>query len=237
MKYIITSGPMEIAIDQVRKIQNSSTGKLGAIFVEQLIATNHQEVVYIHTSGAMRPRDECTQIEINNHQQLLAALEAEITADSVVIHAMAVSDFTSAGTLLYDDLIDLIFTNKESITTKEDVKKLIDSNLQVVDKLTSASDQVVFLNRSIKIIDQIKKINPSVKLVGFKLLSAVSENELIAVAQATKTRTDCDYIVANIKEEVSTEKHHAYIIGGESIEEVFTKQQIAQKIIELVEEK
>lgn len=237
MKYIITSGPMETEIDKVRKIKNSSTGKLGAVIAEQLIVGEQQNVVYIHTPKAQVPQGVCKQIQISDHQQLINALKAEVTADSVVIHCMAVSDFETRGTITKAELGQLIIDNKEQLNSSEDVCQLINRNLHLADKLSSKDDQVVFLNRSMKIIDEIKKINSQVKLVGFKLLSAVSPQELISVAEATKTRANCDYIVANIMEEVTSDAHHAYIIGDEQIIEAYTKQQIAEKIIGLMEEK
>lgn len=236
MKYIITSGPMETEIDRVRKIQNSSTGKLGQVIAEQIIANGCEQLVYIHTKNALRPAGICKEILITNHQQLLTALQTEISDDCVVIHCMAVSDFETAGSITKPELAKLILNNKDKLDNYEDICKLIDDSLQVSDKLSSKADQIVFLNRSIKIIDEIKKINPKVKLIGFKLLSGVSPQELITVANATKERANCDYIVANIMEQVSADAHRAYIIGNDQITEVETKQQIAEKLIELMEE-
>lgn len=236
MKYIITSGPMETSIDSVRKIQNSSTGKLGAVIADKLGATNHDRVVYIHTKGAIKPRTNCKQILISNHAQLIDSLKAEITDDSVVVHAMAISDFDTQGTIARDELAKLIINNKSELETEDDVNRLINSNLVVKDKLSSSNDQVIFMKRSIKVIDEIKKINPNVKLIGFKLLSNVSQDELLSVASQIKQRANCDYVVANIKEEVSASKHHAYILGDNYLTEVDTKEEIAEKIIELMEE-
>ncbi len=236
MKYIITSGPMEMNIDRVRKIQNSSSGRLGATVVKELFKAGISDVVYIHTAGAIIPNEDCIRVLIDDHQQLLDALESELTDDSVVVHAMAISDFYLRGTLTQERLAQLIIDHKNDLTTADDVQALLAQHATVTDKLASDSDQVILINRSIKVIDQIKQLNPNCKLIGFKLLSNVSEAELLTVGRNIWARANCDYVVANLKEEVSANAHHAYIIGADSVIEAFTKEQIAKKIIELMEE-
>ncbi len=236
MKYIITSGPMESEIDKVRKIQNSSSGKLGCEFVNQLQARGITEIVYIHTPRALVPANVRT-ILITDHNQLLAALEAEITDDSAVIHAMAISDFNIKGTASIDLMAKSIYEQLTEVNDESDIIKVIKQTVAKQDKLASDTDQLVVMEKAIKIIDQIKLINPKCKLVGFKLLSNVSDERLIEVATNIKLRANCDYVVANKKEEVTQFDHRALIIGAENIIEVKNKVQIANQIINLLEEK
>lgn len=236
MKYIITSGPMETAIDSVRRIQNSSTGRLGSTFVEILNDANINDIVYIHTPGAVVPNCACKQLSIEDHQQLLDALKRELTDDSVVIHAMAISDFEVVGTITQARLAELFISNKQQLNCEQDIINLLNQHAEITDKLASSEDQLIVMNKSIKIIDQIKKINPKCKLIGFKLLSNVSEDELIAVGTTIKQRANCDYVVANLKEQVGADEHHGFIIGDQAVYEVNSKVQIASKIIELMEE-
>lgn len=235
MKYIITSGPMESQIDSVRKIKNSSSGKLGTVFAEQLLKRGYSNIVYIHTSGALVP-DKVKTIEIDGHKQLLSALEREITDDSVIVHAMAISDFNIKGTNPIECVADAIYSNLDQIETREDIVKLINANVKLTDKLSSSNDQLVVMERAIKVIDQIKKINSNCKLIGFKLLSNVSDEELISVATGILNRANCDYVVANIKEQVKTESHRAIIVGDDYQQQVLSKQEIANTIIDLMEE-
>lgn len=236
MKYIVTSGPMESAIDSVRRIQNSSSGKLGATFIEELNKQGISDFVYIHTIGAEVPNCDCKRILIENHQQLLEALATELTDHSVVVHAMAISDFEVAGTITQNELASLIINNKQHLNCQQDVINLLTQQTKIVDKLSSRDNQLIVMNKSVKVIDQIKQLNPKCKLIGFKLLANTSVDELLAVGTRIKQRADCDYVVANLKEQVGTDSHHAYIIGTEVVYEVETKTQIAQKIIELMEE-
>lgn len=235
MKYIITSGPMESQIDSVRKIKNSSSGKLGTVFAEQLLKRGYSDIVYIHTSGALVPNRVKT-IDVDGHKQLLSALESEITDDSVIVHAMAISDFNIKGTNPIERVADVIYSNLDQIETRDDIVKLINANVKLTDKLSSSSDQLVVMERAIKVIDQIKKINSNCKLIGFKLLSNVSDEELVSVATGILNRANCDYVVANIKEQVKTESHRAIIVGNDYQQQVLSKQEIANTIIDLMEE-
>ncbi len=236
MKYIITSGPMESEIDKVRKIQNSSSGKLGCEFVTQLHARGMTEIVYIHTPRALVPANVRTVL-INDHNQLLSALEAEITGDSAIIHAMAISDFNIKGTASIDLMAKTVFEQLAEVNDQNDIIKIIRHTVEKQDKLASDVDQLVVMEKAIKIIDQIKLINPMCKLVGFKLLSNVSDERLIEVATNIKLRANCDYVVANKKEEVTEFEHRALIVGTENVIEVNDKVQIANQIIDLLEGK
>lgn len=236
MKYIITSGPMEMKIDNVRKIKNSSTGKLGTTIAEYM-TSNNKQVVYIHTKGATVPNCDCKELEIETHDQLLKQLENEIEAGDVVIHAMAISDFKTKGTISSSKMSDIIYENKGSINSKEDVEKIINDNLILSSKLSSNNDQVVFLEKEVKVIDEIKKINSKVVLIGFKLLSNTNTDELLKVAANLKKRANCDILIANKMEEVTSESHHAYVITDDKILEANSKIEIAENILNIVEEK
>ncbi len=235
MKYIITSGPMESAIDSVRKIKNSSSGKLGCVFVRELQKWNKDDIVYIHTSGALVPK-QVRSIQINDHEQLLNALQEELIDDCVVIHAMAISDFNISGSIQLDQMASLLYEKRNLFTSANDITDFIKKNVNFEEKLSSKHDQIVVMERAIKVIDQIKKINPNCKLIGFKLLSNVSDEQLIKVGRDILQRANCEYVVANKKEEVTNDNHRAFILGAEQCFEVSSKKQIANKIIELLED-
>ncbi len=235
MKYIITSGPMEMHIDSVRTIENSSSGVLAATMAKELSKQGYTDIVYIHTPKAVKP-DNCKCIEISDHKQLIQALEAEIESDSVIVHAMAISDFKMAGSIELDKLSQVIFENRNSLTSASSVEQLIYKHISYEDKLSSSSDQILLFEKEIKVIDQIKKINKDAKLVGFKLLSNVSKDELISVGKKIMKRADCDLVVCNIKEQVSKDSHIAQIIANDQVIEAKTKVEIAKVIIKLMEE-
>ncbi len=235
MKYIITSGPMETKIDDVRKIENSSTGSLGVQFIDSLVAKNYEQIVYIHTENAKLPSHEIKTIEVNSHAEIISALEAEITDDSVIIHAMAISDFNYQGTISVEELAQKIIENKNKLNNEGDVLNLLQKATKTPTKLSSKENQLLVMNRATKVIDEIKKINSKCRLVGFKLLSNVDYEELVDVASSIKERASCEYVVANRKEDICDGKHVAIIVGDNEKIQVKSKAEIAEKIIELME--
>ena len=67
MKILVTSGGTSEAIDSVRSITNHSTGRLGKIITETLLAAGH-EVCLITTPSALKPEPHphLTILEIKN---------------------------------------------------------------------------------------------------------------------------------------------------------------------------
>lgn len=236
MKYIITSGPMEMEIDSVRKIENSSSGLLGVAIAQELQRKGYNDIVYIHTKGAA-VLEGVIKHQINTHLELIEALKQENKGDCTIIHAMAISDYKMGGSISLNELSNLIIDNIAIIKQEEDIKKLIKENTHVVSKLSSSEDQVLLFEKEIKVIDQIKKMNPNAILVGFKLLSNVTTKELLVVGNDIKKRANCDIVVANIKEEVSSVNHKAYIISNDEVVEALTKKEIANKLISILEER
>lgn len=86
-----------------------------------------------------------------------------------------------------------------------------------------------------KVISQIKKMSPEVKLVGFKLLEGVSKEELYQVASNLRKKNNADYIVANDLSKIGNGKHWAMILDNNGIvEECTTKKEIAKALEKLL---
>jgi len=95
MKILVTSGGTSEAIDSVRSITNHSTGRLGKIITEILLAAGH-EVCLITTHRALKPdfHPYLTIREIKNTHDLLLEMKERVQHYQVLIHSMAVSDYT-----------------------------------------------------------------------------------------------------------------------------------------------
>ena len=95
MHILITSGGTSEAIDSVRSITNHSTGNLGKILAEMALAKGHQ-VTLITTPTALKPdpHPQLRLLLIQNVEELLAQMKTEVPQHQVLIHAMAVSDYT-----------------------------------------------------------------------------------------------------------------------------------------------
>ena len=71
-KIVITAGGTSEKIDNVRKITNSSSGKLGMTIANELLKRDDVFIYYICTKGSFRPVDERVKIiEIEGTMDLI----------------------------------------------------------------------------------------------------------------------------------------------------------------------
>lgn len=217
MKILITSGGTTEAIDSVRGITNHSTGKLGKRIAETFVANGHH-VTLVTTKQALKPKasDLLTIEVVDNVASLEQILKILVPKHDVMIHAMAVSDYTP---VYMADLEEVKQT---------DIDTLLHAKNQET-KISSRSEyQVLFLKKTPKMISLVKQWHPSIKLIGFKLLVAVSQEELLAVARESLIKNQADLIVANDLSQISGESHPAFLVKADSITEAATKEDIAQ---------
>lgn len=221
MKLLITSGGTSEKIDQVRSITNHSTGKLGALIADSFLAQGDQ-VTLITTRNAIKPaaHPNLTIQIIENVQELFEMMKPLVKTHDVLIHSMAVSDYTP-----------IYMTGFEQLTTSQDLTEFLNkTNKQ--SKISSKDNyQVLFLKQTPKIISQVKKWNPNIRLIGFKLLVDVSKEELLTVARASLTKNQAEIIVANDLSDISDNQHHAYLVKINSVIKADTKEEIAQQLV------
>lgn len=234
-KAIVTSGAMCTKVDSVREIMNTSTGSLGSKFADEL-AKENMSVVYVHTRTAILPKSKSIKlVEIEDSRGLLDVLTEELLGEEnpIVIHAMAIADFKIPTVISIDKLFEI---SQMGLATKADFINEI-SQIPKPEKLSSSTDQFAYFKRDLKVIDQIKKKKPSAYLVGFKLLSDVSDEELLDVANKMMQRTDSDIVVANIKERINASGHEAYIVDENGEILVHQKEEIVQTVIKKVRDR
>lgn len=225
MKLLITSGGTSEAIDQVRAITNHASGNLGKIIAEQALRIGH-EVTLVTTKQAVKPEPQknLTIIEITNVESLKSTLEPLVKTHHVLIHSMAVSDYTP-----------VYMTGLDEVQATEDITSLLDKK-NAESKISSKDDyQVLFLKKTPKVISYVKQWNPTIQLIGFKLLVDVSKEELFAVARQSIKRNGADYILANDLTDIKGNQHIAYLVDKTSEVQAQTKEEIAQLILETLE--
>ncbi|MDD4565798.1 MAG: phosphopantothenoylcysteine decarboxylase [Eubacteriales bacterium] len=226
---VITAGGTSEKIDEVRLISNFSSGRLGLAvakcFLESKTA-NIGKIYYLCDRNTIVPDDERVEaVRVLGAQGLLDALENLLATKKIdaVIHAMAVSDYT----------VKQVTTIGAIKAGEEDRDKLTEE-----EKISSEIDDlVIVLKRTPKVIAEIKKLQKETILVGFKLLSNVSKEELIETGYKLLQKNDCDMVLANDLREITGERHIGYLISrnGDYIR-LTTKKQIANEIVKNVEQ-
>lgn len=224
MKILITSGGTTEKIDAVRGITNHSTGYLGKEIAELFLAKGHH-VTLVTTKTAVKPepKENLKITEITNVESLLKKMEPLVKEHDVLIHSMAVSDYTP-----------IYMTDFAELEDTEDLAQFLHKS-NTESKISSASDyQVLFLKKTPKVISLVKQWNPAIQLIGFKLLVNVSKEELFKVARASLKRNKADIIVANDLSDITQDQHIAYLVDEKNEEKVTTKSAIARALFERI---
>lgn len=230
-KFIITAGGTSKRIDNVRKITNSSSGKLGMLIADCLLKERNDILIYyVCSKNSLRPSDDRVHVlEVEGTLDLKNTLEDLLLSNEInyFIHSMAVSDYMT-------DFVTNLSNIKESITKSSNIDEAFE-NIEAIkgNKISSYEDNlVVVLKPTPKIISIIKNLSPSTYLVGFKLLDGVSKLELINTAKKLRDKNRCDLVVANDLSSIRNGEHIAYIIDNDNnVEEAHGKIKIAEYIV------
>ena len=228
---VITAGGTSERIDNVRKITNSSSGKLGSMIGDKISELINEEykIFYVCSKKSFKPSSnknvEVIEIEdtndlVNVTRELLSKYKIDY-----FIHSMAVSDYTV-----------------EYVTNESKYKKYLESgdyNSLFIDrdsKISSYEDNLfIKLKRTPKVIEMIKNVSPSTYLVGFKLLDNVSEEKLIDVAYNLKVKNKCDLVLANDLDSIRKGNHVGYLIKEkDNYLKVSSKEGIATKLVKVM---
>lgn len=251
---IVTAGPTNEAIDAVMKITNMSTGALGSIVADTLVKKYGDEIgkiYYICPKLCYKPKTESEKfvfVQIDSTDELLKALENIFNSDDIyaIVHSSAVGDYKGEFVIRAEDLAEEIskFFNEsiaanKSYISEEDILKILKAPTCLCNsqsKISSYEENLFAkLTLTTKIISKIKQFAPNVKLIGFKLLEGVSENELYEVAHKLLIKNDANFIVANLLNRIGKGKHFAMIIDKEKVvKRCETKQEIADAICDLI---
>ena len=225
MKILVTSGGTSEAIDRVRSITNHSTGRLGLVITEALIKAGH-EVCLITTSQAVKPASHPNLkiIEIKNTLDLLEEMRNLVKDYQVLIHSMAVSDYTP-----------VYMTSLDEVQASPDLSEFL-TKQNTESKISSKEDaQILFLKKNPKIISLVKEWNPKIHLIGFKLLVDVTKDHLIDVARESLKKNQADIIIANDLTQINSDQHLAYLIEKNVYQTAYSKQEIAELIIKKIQ--
>ena len=236
MKIVITAGGTSEKIDNVRKITNSSSGKLGCTIANKLIEQHEEKIdkiYYVCSKNSVKPNHKKIEIvEIVDTKDLEKNIR-ELLTNNVIdyfIHSMAVSDYT----VDYVTTAESLALNIGNNTDKDNRNLICNHNDSLNDNKISSNEEnlIIKLKKTPKIISIIKEISPSTYLVGFKLLDNVSEEELISVALKLKQKNNCNLVVANDLENIRNGNHKAFIIKESNDYIVASgKEDIANKLV------
>lgn len=226
---IITAGGTSEKIDEVRVISNFSSGRLGLAVADAFLESQSAgvgKIYYLCDRNTIVPSDKRIEVvRVMGVQGLLEALKDLLTTEKIdaVIHAMAVSDYT----VKMVTTLGAVRAGEENNPEKQLTDGKISSEIE---------DPVIILEKTPKAIGEIKKLQPSTVLVGFKLLTDVPVDVLIQTGYGLLQKNGCDMVLANDLTEITGEKHVGYLIEKNGkYERLTTKKEIAEAIVRNVD--
>jgi len=175
-KFIVTAGSAREYIDQIRFIGNPSTGKMGIAIAEEIIARGGKCTLVLGPSTVSPPYG-AKVINVETAEEYLNAIKDDLSKEK--------ADVLISAAAISD------FTPDKSADQKisSDFKEL-----------------TIKLKPTMKIIDEIRKIDKNIYITAFKAETAYEGNALVEKAKKRLERGGINLIVAN---NVSKEKKNA----------------------------
>lgn len=214
MKVVVTGGGTSAPIDAVRVITNVSTGRTAAAITEHCLDRG-AEVWHIHAPSAQLPILRSAQFDLDAEDagaemERLAQLRERWLSVRDRLHLLPLETGTVAEyaetlkRVLTDQAIDAAFLPM-AVSDYEPIPQ--------TGKISSKLDALAIPSRRApKVIRAVRDWAPSVYLVGFKLQSEISPDELIQLAHDAGLASRADLTVANDIQDVKAGRHALYLV-------------------------
>jgi phosphopantothenoylcysteine decarboxylase/phosphopantothenate--cysteine ligase len=181
MNCIVTAGPTYEPLDEVRRLTNFSTGRLGTELANYLAARGHTVILLIGETATYAGERRAQRVETFTTTADLRRKLKAVSSKKVdgIFHAAAVSDF----------VFGKIFTPNESGKLAE---------IKSVNKIPSrAGKLLVELVPTPKIIAELRGWFPRTRIVGWKFVADGAHTDALSAAKQQIAECSTDLCVAN----------------------------------------
>jgi phosphopantothenoylcysteine synthetase/decarboxylase len=239
MKILVTAGNTQALIDKVRCVTNIFTGRTGASIAlkayerghEVTLLTSHPEAVTQLQETAFEERWHL--IRYHTFEELQTLMKAKIQGQALdaVIHCAAVSDYLAAG--IYAPAPGTHFDSSSGRwDTSEPIVKMIDRQ---AGKVKSDEPELwLRMVRAPKLVDFVRKTwGFRGLLVKFKLEVGLSDEDLLRVAERSRTQSAADLMVANTLEGAAL---YAFVGPRDGVYQRVSRRELAAKLLERLEQ-
>ena len=205
-RILVTAGPTQVPIDAVRFISNVSSGRTG-VEIARVAAAHGAEVTLLLGPGRL-PVDSGAlyrTIDFVTFDDLHAALRLHV------------------GSRAYDALVHAAAVS--------DYRPVIEER----GKIPSDDEELVLrLQRTPKLVDEVRVLDPEILLIKFKLEVAKSEAQLLEIARQSRATSDADFLLANDLARMAGPIHPAYLIdrAGDVVAQMETTAGLALRLCE-----
>jgi phosphopantothenoylcysteine synthetase/decarboxylase len=208
MNFLITSGSTQSAIDRTRCVTTVFSGRTGASVARTAwgrghtvtLATSRPDTLLEFGINSRDPGERLTVLLFRTYDELAVLLQTRIKAGGfdVVCHAAAGGDYLPAGAFVPNP-----GTFFNARTGQWEAKAGPPTLSEQRTAKISGSDSEVWLRlvRGPKLIDRIRQSwGFTGVLVKFQMEAGLSDNELIEVAENSRTSSDADLMVTTTLE-------------------------------------
>lgn len=146
------------------------------------------EVTFLHSENSLKPKNPTQTVAFTTFNDLQSKLETELKRSS------------------YDWVIHTAAVSDYSVQPTEG-------------KISSDADEITLkLKRNPKLIDQIKKISPKTKLVGFKLTSTTDPKTITEKVGKLFSNAHCDFVVQNDWSDIKNNNRIFNVYSAQSVQ-------------------
>lgn len=203
---LITAGPTWVPIDKVRVISNIATGETGILLAENLKNLGARVTLVLGPAASCPSGKKIRLIRFNFFDELRGIIVREVR------------------TKKYDIVIHSAAVS--DYRPGKSYGRKVKSGIR---------NWKLKLLPTVKIIDLIKRIDPSLFLVGFKFQPGLARNTLIKEAKRLKHRLGLGLVVAN---GIDKNRYLAYVLGcGKIYGPWLNKKYLVKGLVNIIREK
>jgi phosphopantothenoylcysteine decarboxylase/phosphopantothenate--cysteine ligase len=180
MKCVVTAGPTYEPLDDVRRLTNFSTGRLGTELANHLAQHGHHVTLLLGEHATYRGKTEVADHQIfTTTSDLFERLE-KLSSGGVdaVFHASAVSDYKFGRIWIRSQSGEMVEVKSGKISTRDGVL-------------------LAELTPTMKIISKLRSLYPKARLVGWKFEVEGNRDGVLALGSRQIKECGTDACVAN----------------------------------------
>lgn len=182
---LVTSGGTQEAIDDVRSITNTSTGRTGAVIAERLVSFGFN-VIYLHGKNSILPEANCQLIEFSDFKSIQQHLSNILVSKNIsaLVQAAAISDFS----------IEKVSVKHGSQTSK----------------ISSDNDEMILhLKKNQKLLTQAREWskNKKLHLIAFKMTAQANPEQIQQAVEKLQKSSQPELIIHNDLSQIKKDQH------------------------------
>lgn len=234
VKVLITSGGTICKIDDIRHIGNFSQGTTGAKIAEEFLRAGAQ-VYFLANKNSKMPFDMVINKEGDFRQEWSRIRklhkEFEKYKDNLVVTPYKFFEEYYCGVEMYVSKCFMDVVIMAAAVSDYGVKAQAGKIKSIDDRMT------LELFRNEKVISKVKKWNPNVCLVGFKLEVDVATNALKEIAQENIVKNQIDLVVANVVAGGDFKNRQMFILNNQGESEAINVDDLPSVLVDKIVER